>query len=63
MKLKPLVEPPALLPDGGGPAGVVDGLAKEKPPPGLLVAGVEVVAFAKGPLPPVLETPPKRLEG
>ena len=60
MKLKPLVAPPVLPPDGGGPAGVVEGLANENAPLGLLVAGVEA-ALPNNPLPPLLFIPPKTL--
>lgn len=61
MKLKPPVALPALPPDGGGPAGVVEGLAKENAPLGLLGAGVDEATLPNNPLPPVLLIPPKRL--
>ena len=46
LKLKPdpRPDPAPATPDGGGPAGVVDTLPNEKPPPGLLVAGVVLPA-------------------
>ena len=42
-----LLPGPAALPDGGGPAGVVDTPLKEKPPAGLLGAGVVLPAGAE----------------
>lgn len=69
MKLNPA--PDVGTPAGGSPAGVVDTVAKENPPPGLLAAGVaapawlEVAGVTPGPpkrlLPPV-PAPPNKVE-